>query len=216
MDQNRKQMVTLKCMSKHCDGAHCGLADWYPEIEKGIQKALKRGPSFNWTTGWYSSKKEIASACITQEDGFITVKVSVSDDFDTLGMGEEVIKHTNDLNKICDAIYKAWNGSEKDQKANQLYVGYSILTKVKSYGLYIGGKGQGKPHYGLGWVETYIKPSGDGYCFDSPPGDNYHKWGFQGEYRIPKIIKKKLANWAENHDTGKFKCGKFIIQPWED
>ena len=66
------------------NGAHCGLSDWYKEGEAQLTAALAERVPF--TTGWYSSKKEIASARIWSEDGVkIKVEVSVSDDFDTQG-----------------------------------------------------------------------------------------------------------------------------------
>jgi hypothetical protein len=212
------EMKTLACMATHMDGAHCGLGDWYPEIEKGIQKALKHGPK-QWTTGWYASKKEIASAKITCQDGKIKVEVSVSDDFDTEGLGSKTIPHTTDLEVVRETIYAAWDEANGNQKDNRCYVGFSILTRTRVYSTYIGGKPQGKGRMAMSWVETYIRQSGDGYCLDSPPGDNYSQWGFQGEYDIPDDVKERLAKWAEQWpDDGKkeFKCKGFTIKPWEE
>jgi hypothetical protein len=48
-----------------CDGSHRGLADWYSDLEQGIKDALARGPAAQWTTGWYSSKHEIACGKIS-------------------------------------------------------------------------------------------------------------------------------------------------------
>ena len=44
------------------DGAHCGLSDWYSDGRAELEQALKEKIPFD--TGWYSSKKEIASARI--------------------------------------------------------------------------------------------------------------------------------------------------------
>jgi len=209
-------MKTLNCMSTHMDGAHCGLADWYSEIEEGIQEALNEGPEYEWTTGWYASKKEIASACITSSEGSLCIEASVSDDFDTPGLGSLTIPHTTDLDVVRDTIYKAWDAAEIDQKANRLYAGYSVLTEVESYAMYIGGKPQGEPVRRQGWVETYVKPVGDGHWFDQPPGDNYHQWGFQEEYEMPESVKEKLAEWAESNDSGEFSFEGFTIKPWDD
>ena len=68
------------------DGAHWGLSDWYSDGRAELEQALKEKVPFD--TGWYSSKKEIASARIFSEDGVkIKVQASVSDDFDTEGRG---------------------------------------------------------------------------------------------------------------------------------
>ena len=208
--------ITLECMSSHLDGAHCGLGDWYAEIEQGIQDALNKGPEYEWTTGWYASKKEIASARITNEQGGIRIEVLVSDDFDTPGIGTEIIEHTTDLDRIREAIYEAWDEAGENQKGNRLYVGYSVLTEVESHSTYIAGKPQGKPIRHQGWVETYIKPDGDGCYWDEPPGDNYHQWGFQDEYDIPQDVKNKLAEWANDHDWGEFTYGDFTIKAWDE
>lgn len=202
-------------MASHYDGAHCGLGDWYPEIERGIVDALEKPDE--WTTGWYSSKKEIASACITWTDDGIRVEVSVSDDFDTPGSGEKTIAHTSDLERIRKAIYGAWDAAEEDQKANRPYVGYSVFTEVESYGRYSGGKGQGAPVKRQGWVETYIRPRVDavdyGY-YGCPPGDHYHQWGFQDEYVIPDDVKEQLEDWADTNDSGSHTVGEFTIKAW--
>ncbi len=87
-------------MATSLDGSHWGLHDWYPEIEAGIKKALKRKTP--WTTGWYSSKKEIASARLEFDGHTITAEVSVSDDFDTPGRG---LSATSDL--TLEAVRKA-------------------------------------------------------------------------------------------------------------
>lgn len=225
---------TLECMSSHLDGAHCGLGDWYPEIEEGIQAALNQGPEHEWTTGWYASKKEIASARITNADGGMKIEVSVSDDFDTPGLGERVIEHTTDLETIRAAIYEAWDDAEGDQKDNRLYVAYSVLTEVEHTvsRWYI----PGLPYWlgslilrvlpflrnrkvrSQGWVETYLKPTYEAcdFGYDQPPGDNYHQWGFQDEYDIPEDVKEQLEEWAQSHDLGSFTVGEFTIKSWDD
>jgi len=171
---------TLECMKTHMDGAHCGLGDWYPEIEEGIAAALAKGPEYDWTTGWYASKKEIASAKIDHCEGGMRVEVSVSDDFDTPGMGCQIIQHTTDLERIREAIYEAWSEAEGDQKDNREYVGWSLLHQ-EEYTDY-----QGRTFKHWAWMETYIQRAGDAleHCFegDQPPGDNYHKWGFQEDW----------------------------------
>lgn len=206
MPNRTKPMVVLACMKTHMDGAHCGLGDWYPEIEKGIKKALSRGPKYRWTTGWYSSKKEIASAQIQCSDGKISVEVSVSDDFDTPGVSRQEREFTKNLEEIRDAIYSCWDDAIDNQRDNLIVQGFSIYTK----------KRKGKKEFIL-WVETYLTPIGDGHTLDGPPGDNYESWGFQGEGVIPAEIKKKLAKWAEEwiiHQKESLSYKGFTIKPW--
>lgn len=196
-------VLKLACMSTHYDGAHCGLGDWYKEIEIGIQEALDKGTGHAWTTDWYSSKKEIASAKITHCDGEITIDVSVSDDFDTPGMGELSIPHTTDIEKVREAIYEAWQGAEDNQKDNRLYVGFSIHNN----------KGA--------WIETLIQPMGDGHCLDEPPGDCYHQWGIQGECEeIPETVQHQLVKWASgwgfDYQDDEHTIGDWTIKPWSD
>ena len=193
---------TLECMSSHMDGAHGGLGDWYKEIEQGIQDALNQGSGHEWTTGWYASKKEIASAQITNADG-MRIEVSVSDDFDTPGLGCEIIPHTTNLETVREAIYRAWSEAETDQKDNRMYVGYSIHDAKKNGA----------------WIETYIKASGEGafFCDDSPPGDNYHQWGFQDDgHEIPEDVKEKLEDWVQSNDFGSFTVGEFTVKAWDE
>lgn len=191
----------LPCMASYLDGAHWGLSDWYPEIEKGIQAALRRGKRYAWTTGWYGSKKEIASAEITHIDGEIMVEVSQSDDFDTPGIGTVTIPHTKDLVVLERAITEAWRQADHDMRANACYVGYSILVDGR-------------------WVETYIKKSGLAWEFDydSPPGDNYHRWGWQrdGNLRISKRDRKAMEDWIEANYSGTFTVGRYTVKVWED
>jgi hypothetical protein len=185
------------------DGAHCGLGDWYKEIEQGIQNALDQGSEHEWTTGWYASKKEIASAQITNADGGMRIEVSVSDDFDTPGLGCEIIPHTMNLETVREAIYRAWSEAEIDQKDNRMYVGYSIHA-AKENGA---------------WIETYIKARGEGtfLCGDSPPGDSYHQWGFQDDgHEIPEDVKEKLEDWVQSNDFGSFTVGEFTVKAWDE
>ncbi len=149
-------MKTLDAF-QHGDGAHCGLSDWYEEGEAQLAAVLANHAPFD--TGWYSSKKEIASARIWSEDGIkIKVEASVSDDFDTTGWG--YISTTDwGLNAIRNAISFAWDKAEKDRNANQEYEGFRI-----------GRDGR--------WEETYLINIGWGENL-APPGDNYHWWGWQ-------------------------------------
>jgi len=111
-------------MSTHFDGSHWGLTDWYPEIEAGIRKALRRGKQAEWTTGWYGSKKEIASANITHCDGEILIEASVSDDLNTEGYASRTIPHTTSLEKLRKAIDEVWDEAVENQKENRQYFGF--------------------------------------------------------------------------------------------
>ena len=142
---------------QHGDGAHCGLHDWYKDGEAQLRQALEAHKPFD--TGWYSSKKEIASARIWSEDGVkIKVEVSVSDDFDTEGLG---YASTDDwrLAAVQDCITSAWHKADVARDDNQEYEGFRV-----------GRSGR--------WEETYLINIGWGENL-SPPGDNYHWWGWQ-------------------------------------
>lgn len=188
------------------DGAHCGLTDWYEPLEAAITAALDRGKGYAWTTGWYASKKEIASACITHRDGEIAVEVSVSDDFDGSGLGWKTIRFTTDLDRIRAAIDAAWQAAEGDQRDNRCYAGFSV--------------GRGEK-----WEYTLVLPHGDGCFMDEPPGDNYHRWGWQevedGEERpaeIPAEVAAKLLAWAEKNTyatAANRTIGGWTIRAWE-
>jgi hypothetical protein len=189
------------------DGSKWGVSDWYEELGAAITAALARGKGYAWTTGWYGSKKEIASACITQRDGQITVRVSVSDDFDTEGNGERTIKFTKNLDRIREALDAAWSDASRDRRDNAAYAGFSVGR---------GGR----------WELTLILPAGWGHDMDVPPGDSYHRWGWQevedGEDRpaeIPAEVADALKQWAESPmvEPGmKHTFRGWTIKAWED
>lgn len=188
------------------DGSKWGVSDWYDDLEAAITAALARGNGYAWTTGWYGSKKEIASACITQRDGEITVRVSVSDDFDTEGNGERTIRFTKNLDRIRDALDGAYADARRDRRDNEPYAGFSV--------------GRGDQ-----WEFTLILPQGLGHESDVPPGDNYHRWGWQevedDEDRpaeIPADVAEKLKQWAEDSigSGAKHSVGEWTIKAWED
>jgi len=188
-----------------CDGSHRGLGDWYSDLEENIVKALARGPSFEWTTGWYASKHEIASGKITcSGSGMLGIEASVSDDFDTEGYGQTFIPHTQDLDEIRKAINKAWDDALECKSENEEFIGYSVIGKSEKYNW-------------NGWIETYLKPGGDGWYLDGPPGDNYFDWGWQDEcIDIPEDVKDALKKWADENDEGEFEYKGYKIKPWTD
>ena len=194
---------------QHGNGAHCGLSDWYEEGEAQLAAAMAEHTPFD--TGWYSSKKEIASARIWSEDGVkIKVEVSVSDDFDTEGLG---YASTDDwrLAAIEDCITSAWHKADVARDDNQEYEGFRV-----------GRDGR--------WEETYLINIGWGENL-SPPGDNYHWWGWQYDGAddtvgvphpdIPVEIVQAFEKWAHDWAFGRtheksLKVGEWEITPWRD
>jgi hypothetical protein len=178
MDEETK---TLECMAKLNDGAHCGLTDWYDTLENGIVEALATRKD-NWTTGWYASKKEIACARISKQEENLVIEVSVSDDFDTEGLGMVSIPLTTDLEVIRKTIYEAWELAEEDQKENRSVALYVIRNKEGN------------------WIETYLVSVNPYFeDTDSVPGDNYHEFGWQGGGEVPEDIKKQLEEKIDGY-----------------
>lgn len=194
------------------------MADWYPEKRVALQAALKARIPF--TTGWYSSKKEIASACITGNADAVTpvidIEVRVSDDFDTPGKGSLQVRWTENLVTVANGIYAAWDEAERDQKENRVHTGFKVLTRKKVHSTFHGGRPVGKARLSTVWSETYIRNDSNGLT--KPPGDYYPNWGWQGDCKIPKAIRDKLERYAESYRKGKRKkltVGKWTIEPWE-
>jgi hypothetical protein len=200
---------------QHGDGAHCGLSDWYKEGEAELTAVIAERVPFD--TGWYSSKKEIASARIWSEDGIeIKVEASVSDDFDTEGLG-----YTSTTDWTVDAVQQcisiAWDKAEQARNEAQRYEGFSVLQHRED---------------GTAWVETYLVNIGWG---DYPPlGENYYWWGWQYDGAddtvgvphpdIPLETVQAFERWAndwafgraqeEGHKT--LRIGDWEIKPWRD
>ena len=190
------------------DGSHCGLTDWYDEHEAALAKALAGKRDFD--TGWYSSKKEIASARIVRCKGKVVVEVSVSDDFDSDGRGEREVTSPVTLDSIREAIDEAWDDAADDQKANQGYRGYSLHNKKGS------------------WIDTYLVSIDDA---DVPSGDNYANWGWQsdpreikpedglgmvcGTKRIPKKTVVAFEEFAHLGKGGELTMGNWTMKSWD-
>jgi len=191
------------------DGAHWGLSDWYEDGEAQLRQALEAHEPFD--TGWYSSKKEIASARIWSEDGVkIKVEVSVSDDFDTEGLGYASIEEWT-VSSVVQTLSQAWNRAETARDENQEYEGFRV-----------GRSGR--------WEETYLINIGSCEAV-FPPGDNYHWWGWQhdGECEeqgiphpdIPVETVQAFEKWAHDRAFGRteeksLKIGEWEITPWRD
>lgn len=198
-------VMILECMKGHGAGAHCGLADWYPDIERGIQQALLKSQKdgTDWTTGWYSSKKEIASARISKLGNIIHIEVSVSDDFDTNGTAWYDIKFTKglkDLEKIRETIHKVWDMAENDRKEKKEYLGYSI-----------GNRKSKNSQQRKNWIYTYLVNT---HGLEKPTGDNYFKFGWQEKTKIPIRVKNFLKKGMEEKKK-KICCDNWIAEQWE-
>ena len=220
------------------DGAHCGIADWYPAKRDALRRALKSGQPFD--TGWYSSKKEIASARISSWEGdAIQVEVSVSDDFDTPGHGSSTCRPT--LRSIERALYRAWDEANEAQKDNRQYRGYSVVHWSVEIPKWLRGPGcyprERRKRYHkkqLQCVDYFIAPvdndrflnaAGDHFD-DGPPGDNYHHWGWQRsddggktpevDLKIPEAVALKLAEFATGGQDGFLRLGDWEIKSWDN
>jgi len=209
---------------KSGDGAHCGLTDWYPDKEIALQEALNN--KIDFTTGWYASKKEIASANITAVNDEISIEVSVSDDFDTIGCCCEQIPHTTDLELIRTAIYKIWDGARSNQKENQVYTGYVLFHWSDEIPEWHNDSRDRYPEKVKQCLDYYIVNTGGMWdILDSPPGDNYHWWGWSNdeetegqtcrEEGIPEDVAEKLADHATSLGKG-LRIGDWEIEPWEE
>lgn len=198
-------MKTLEAFQRG-DGAHRGLSDWYKEKEEALAAALAAHAPFS--TGWYGSKHEIASARIRAEDGIkIKIDASVSDDFDTDGRGYSSTEVWT-LEAVAEAVDAAWDSADKDREDNELYVGFSVRRNGA-------------------WEETYLV---DVAGFDYPPGDNYYWWGWQHDETdevgiphpdIPLPAVAAFENWARRWvfgkaDTPSLRIGAWEIKPWRD
>lgn len=197
------------------DGAHCGLSDWYKDGEAELTAALAERVPFD--TGWYSSKKEIASARIWSEDGVkIKVEACVTDDFDTEGLGYASTEEWT-VDAVQGCVSKAWDKAEQARDEAQEFEGFTVLQHRED---------------GATWVETYLVNIGWGDY--APPGDNYAWWGWQYDGAddtvgvphpdIPLETVQAFEKWAndwafgraqeEGHKT--LRIGDWEIKPWRD
>jgi len=160
------------------DGAHRGLSDWYPEKEKALQSSLKQGLPF--TTGWYASKHEIASARISSDGIRLMVEASVTDDFDTNGYDFIIEKHTDDLERVHRLVNAVWDSAVLARKENSYVDMYAVG--------HVNDDGSRKD-----WIETYLVDTSD-IGDDEVPGDCYHKWGWQGNMDLPEEVKEAFEN----------------------
>jgi hypothetical protein len=207
-------LPVLECVKDHDYAAKWGPGDFYDDIAEGVRQALTRGSDCEWTTGWYGAKKEIVSARLSSKGGELHLEVSVTDDLDTPGYQCGTLPHTTDLDEICERFNAVWEEAGEDQKGNRLYYGFSVLQWVE---VCVAGTKHTRPV----WVETLILPKDDGEFMDTPPGDEYHKWGFQGDRQLSLKVRTALLDWANRWIAGEtqetqFRTGRWIVKPWSD
>jgi len=191
----------------HGDGAKWGISDFYEEKERALRAALAGGRDFS--TGWYSSKKEIASGCVSRFGGLIRCEASVSNDFDTEGSGSvNVVVGRKGPARLFDEIVagldRALELASADQKGNETVALWSVHDR----------KGR--------WIESYLAPCGFAPDFgaeESPPGDYYHKWGWQDEGKVPAKVRSAFEKFlGRRAPDGKrtFKTGGFRFSMGDD
>lgn len=201
---NREYVTEFRDISpeRHCEifrdcygaGVHYGPADFCVLHERVLHGAL--GSTEDFSTGWYSSRKELLTAKVTREGWALTLEVSVSGDSGAGGMGLVMLEITSDqhpeelFDRVSEGLDRAWNLAEEDRRWRERGVEFKI-TMVDS-----GSKIQ---------VETIILPKdGDTSC--PPGGDDFREWGFQGEAEpgsIPMEILDKFFRWATGYMNGK-------------
>ena len=196
-----------------CDGTKWGPTDFYDDVRENLGKAFDSGLYFE--TGWLCCKKEILSSEIAREGDTVTVSVSVSDDFDTDGVGHaegKVPKTKKAFFNLLERLgAKAHADASDAQKDNRCFCGYSVGRKAKD--------GARK-----NWEFTYLVSVAG---FDVPSGDNYHRWGWQDvdtdddqdidarPEAIPAKIAAKLAEGMQQFQTT-VSAGGWVATIWEN
>jgi hypothetical protein len=183
-----------------------GPSDFYPDKEAELVAALASGKPFD--TEWGGCKKEICSSRVSFDGKTLTCQVSVSDDFDTEGLGTETRSFSRPytIDDVTHLLDEAHKNALECQRDNTDYTGFSIHR----------GNDKGP------WVETYIAQRSDmaGYM-DCPPGDNYDQWGFQDETdEISAEDRETMENYIVAHqfdvDFAPFVCGNWTVTRWAE
>lgn len=170
------------------DGAKWGISDFYEEKEAALRQALADGQDF--TTGWYASKKEIASGCVARTGRVITCSASVSDDFDGEGTAHAAVRAgKQSVDQLFEAIVrtldKALAEARKNLAANSPVCLWTVLDP------------DGR------WIETYLESTSDAFGDDDgPPGDYYHRWGWQKECKLPRSVRKAFDEFLARRSAG--------------
>lgn len=182
-----------------------GASDFYDDKEAELCAALASGKPFD--TEWGGCKKEICSSRVSFDGKTLTCKVSVSDDFDTEGLGTETRSFSRPytIDDVTHLLDEAHKNALECQRDNADYTGFSIHAGDIT-----------DP-----WVETYIAQRSDmaGYM-DCPPGDNYHQWGFQDETdEIPVDVRNDLENYIIRHqfdkDFAPYVSERWTVKRWD-
>lgn len=168
-----KQTPTPRRVPIRGDGAHRSPSDLYDRVRNALAEALVKGGDFD--TDWYSVKHECQSGKIWRRAHRVGVEVSVTDDFDTRGSSEGIVDvSTVDLSTIeaalafiegplsveLDKTLDAAVDSQKDNAAVDLYV-----------------VGRDNQDGTSRWTYTFL--AGVENMDGQPPGDAYHRWGWQ-------------------------------------
>jgi len=171
-EQNDQTLARYEFKEKPGDGAHWGVDEPYPEVVDELMRAIDSGLDFD--SGFYSSKKEIKAGRIERRGDVMWASVSVSNDFDCEAVGEvdfpfaELVGKDRDgrMEVIARALNEARDKACEQQKDNEVVALYCI------------GRDKGEYHR---WEFTYLRDVSDhGFdAPDAPPGDNYHRWGWQ-------------------------------------
>lgn len=144
------------------DGAKWGVSDLYDGFAEELGRALAAGADFD--TGWWGVKKEIQSGRIRRAGSVLYVEASCSDDFDTEATGQVQIEAAGaTVESIKDALDRALDEALAAQRDN---------TPVA---MYVVGRDNGTASP---WGLTYLRDV-SGHGFAQPPGDYYHRWGWQ-------------------------------------
>lgn len=183
----------------YISGSKWGLTDLYPDSEKELIRAIENGADFK--VSW-SSKKEIASACIDLYDGIYTIDVHVSDDFDTDGHCRDAYFPKSDspsdvYKKLMSMIDQCWDDAIYNQKQNRTVAMYAIRKDGK-------------------WIETYIENLYVEEFQDVPPGGFYQEFGFQGDSDLPSAIKNKIHLRINTERDKSFTVGDYSIELIDD
>ena len=177
------------------DGTKWGVSDFYEDKEATLRAALDSGKDFS--TGWFGSKKEIASGCVTRIGKDILCEASCSDDFDTEGNGSATVKiGKKSGDRLLAAIQAALDHALAEAQADR-----RLNSPVQLWAVY--------NQHGS-WVETYLAPAGIDCADDGPPGDNYAKWFWQGEAKIPVAVKKAFEERSQS--GGEFTSGGYTFK----